>query len=273
MPGLTGHRKVLTVTAACAVALAAAACGRLGGPYQRGQRLLEAGDAAAAVDAFTEAIESGNDVAKAYAWRCYANLAAERNDNAVKDCTEALDRMGAETGAPEGDSQPYYKWELLNNRGVAHLNLDLRDEAEADLGAAIELKPDYAEAYANRGRFYVDGEDWEKAKEDLTRAIELEPALAEAHGNRGRVYEGLGDGDAALADYGKAIELSRDTTAYFNRGMLYYAMGNFDAAFEDFTSVVELEEPDSYLSYMAQQQVDFLARRPTGLPGPTAASP
>ncbi len=258
----------LTVLVGLAAALVAG-CDRFGGPFERGQRLLQRGDAQSAVRAFTDAIEQGVQVPKAYAWRCYANLAAGENEAAVKDCSEALARLGeAEEGAAEGD-EPYARWQLLNNRGVAYLNMERREEAEADFQTAIELNPGYAEAYANRGRLYVDEEDWEKALADLTRAIELNPDLAEAYGNRGRAYEGLGDGEKALADYDRAIELSHDTQAYFNRAMLRYATGDFDAADRDFREVIDRDPPDSYLRFLAEQYAETLSRRATRVPEPT----
>lgn len=206
-------------------------------------------------------------MAKAYAWRCYANLAANANEAAVADCTEAMNRL-PQGEVAEGESQPYDRWQLLNNRGVAYLNLDHREEAEADFAAAIKLKPDYAEAYANRGRLHVDAENWELAVADLTRAIELNPRLAEAYGNRGRAYEGLGDGEKARADYDRAIELGHDPLAYFNRAMLRYAMGDFDGAEADFRQVMAREAEDSYLRYLAEQYVQTLSRRATRVPTP-----
>ena len=39
------------------------------------------------------------------------------------------------------------------------------------------------------------------------RAIELDPDLAEAYSNRGHTYHDLGDYEQAIADYNRAIEL------------------------------------------------------------------
>ena len=56
---------------------------------------------------------------------------------------------------------------------------------------------------------------------DYTKAIELNPNNAEVYYNRGGVYRGKGDYDCALADYTKAIELNpNDAEIYNNRGIV-----------------------------------------------------
>ena len=43
------------------------------------------------------------------------------------------------------------------------------------------------------------------ALEDYTKAIQLKPDYHEAYNNRGLLYEAMGQQDKALADYNKAI--------------------------------------------------------------------
>ncbi len=85
-------------------------CDRLGGPFERGQRLLARGDARGAVQAFSEAIERGLEPAKAYAWRCYAHLAAGEHQAAFDDCTAALDRLTEAPGGEAAAPGPYARW-------------------------------------------------------------------------------------------------------------------------------------------------------------------
>ena len=40
---------------------------------------------------------------------------------------------------------------------------------------AIELKPDYAEAYSNRGAAYLHKGEYDNGIQDLNKAIELKP--------------------------------------------------------------------------------------------------
>ena len=45
---------------------------------------------------------------------------------------------------------------------------------------AIELKPDFLQAYSNRGAAYAEKGEFDKALKDFTKAIQLKPDLSEA---------------------------------------------------------------------------------------------
>ena len=60
-----------------------------------------------------------------------------------------------------------------------------------DYNKVIELKPDYAHAYNNRGAVYRDRGDYRRAIVDYTKAIELKPDLAGAYHNRGEAWLNL----------------------------------------------------------------------------------
>lgn len=253
-------RRALVGVMLVAALLAVSGCDRFLGAHQRGEQLLQRGDYEGARQAYREAIAAGEDLPVAYANLCFADEALNEHEVAVQDCTKSLEL------APEArDTAAYPRWEVLNNRGVAYLGLRDHDAARSDFDAAIAIRPEYADAYANRGRVLIEAEDYEAAIEDLSRAIELNSELAEAYGNRALAYESLADDESALVDYSRAIDLSHDPQAYFNRAMLRYTLGYFDDAYDDFKAVTErVADPDSYLAFMAQQQVQFLEKRPKG---------
>ena len=93
------------------------------------------------------------------------------------------------------------------------------DRAIADYSTAIRLKPDYAEAYNDRGFAYYLKGDPEHAIADYTRAIELRPDYPKAYNSRGVVYMAHGYGrEKAVADFDRAIALKPDFRyAYVNR--------------------------------------------------------
>jgi len=63
---------------------------------------------------------------------------------------------------------------------------------------AIELKPDYADAYNNRGNAYAAKGQHEQASADYTKAIELQPDYASVYNNRGNAYSGKMKYDQAI---------------------------------------------------------------------------
>jgi tetratricopeptide (TPR) repeat protein len=104
-------------------------------------------------------------------------------------------------------------------RGEAASSAHEYDRAIADYTTAIELKPDYAEAYNDRGFAYYLKGDGEHAIADFTRAIELRPNYPKAYNSRGVAYMSHGYGAAkSVPDFDRAIELKPDFRyAYINR--------------------------------------------------------
>ena len=49
--------------------------------------------------------------------------------------------------------------------------------------------------------------NYRQAIEDLNRAIEIKPDYAEAYNNRGIAYKGLGNYNQAIKDFDRAIEI------------------------------------------------------------------
>ena len=54
---------------------------------------------------------------------------------------------------------------------------------------AIRLKPDYADAYNNRGLAYDHNNEYDKAIGDYSAAIRLDPNDARYYNNRGFAYD------------------------------------------------------------------------------------
>jgi len=95
------------------------------------------------------------------------------------------------------------------------------------LNEAIKLKPDYAEAYNNRGNIYNSLGQYQRAIEDLDEAIRLKPDFAMTYNNRGANYNNLGQYQRAIEDFNETIRLKPDNAeAYHNRGNAYFIQGN-----------------------------------------------
>ena len=131
--------------------------------------------------------------------------------------------------------------EAYNNRGGAYIKKGDYDRAIEDCTKAIQLNPSYAGAYNNRGVAYRYKGDFNRALEDCTKAIDLNPSYAGAYNNRGTVYGETGDYNRAIKDHTKAIQLEpNDADAYNNRGVAYRYKGDFNRALEDCTKAIDL---------------------------------
>ena len=75
-------------------------------------------------------------------------------------------------------------------------------------GSTLELKPDYAEAYYNRGLAHQSAGNLKMAISDFDKAINLKNDNPRAYYNRGINQKALGNTKEAKADLEKARQLS-----------------------------------------------------------------
>ena len=88
------------------------------------------------------------------------------------------------------------------NRGVAHLKLESYDAAIEDFEELTEFDPECAEAYCYLGVAKAKLHEYEEAIEDFNEAIALNPEYAEAY-----YYRGAAKDADAVKDLKKAGEL------------------------------------------------------------------
>jgi len=127
---------------------------------------------------------------------------------------------------------------------------------------AIELNPDNADAYFNRGDAYDEIGEYEKAIADYSKAIELKPGDALAYFNRGNAYGEIREYGKAIADYSRVIELNPgDADTYYNRGLACQEKGELAKAASDLEKCIELSA-DSELAKAAQQALRKIENPP-----------
>ena len=138
--------------------------------------------------------------------------------------------------------------------------------ALTNLSRAIELNPDFGDAYYLRGLAHALEEEYDEAIADFEQVIKIdqdhtdvEVALAGAHAGRAAEQALLGDYGEAIADFERAIELGAEdesvrsglTLAYLRRGLDYFddgeeeeAIADFDRAIADFEEVIKADPED-----------------------------
>ena len=75
----------------------------------------------------------------------------------------------------------------------------------------LRLKPDFAEAYTNRGSAKAALEQYADAVADYNEALKLKPNFAEAYTNRGSAKAALEQYADAITDYNEALKLEPDS--------------------------------------------------------------
>ena len=123
----------------------------------------------------------------------------------------------------------------------------------ADSTKAIELKPNNADAYIERGDYYMmDKFDYDSAIVNYTKAIQLEPDNPNTYFWRGLAYDFKDNYDSAIVNYTIAIQLNPDDDLnYVVRGNAYKRKFDYDSAIEDYTKVIQLN-PNDYSNYLSR---------------------
>ena len=189
-------------------------------------------------------------------WRAIAQI-TEGSDNAV--AARAWFSVGYLSSAEDvGNTISSYDrviqlkpnfFEAYVNRGIAKAELGRHEDALVDYDKAIELNPDRAGAYFNRGITKAKLGRQKDTLADFDKAIELNPDRAKFYANRGIAKSKLRRHEDALADFDKAIELNPDRAKFYaDRAITKVELGRHEDALADFDRAIELNSdmPEAY---------------------------
>jgi len=189
------------------------------------------------------------------------------------------------TGNVKRDSEAVQAFE----RGEALYKKGALEEAIAEYTKAVEIEPEWAEAFIMRGyahgwddnfdlaladyeaaaaidskfrdfvqayRYYKDG-DHTRAIETFDRVIRNKINLMIAYNLRGNSYSAIGELEKAIADHTEAIRLNPDCYGnYINRALNYNNIEQYDRAIADCDRAIRLY-PDSFYGYIFRGEAYF----------------
>jgi tetratricopeptide (TPR) repeat protein len=132
---------------------------------------------------------------------------------------------------------------------------------------AIELRPDWAEAYVQRGYVRRMQGELDKAIADYDKATELDPrstqnnsTVAEAYVNHGFIRMNGLHPEEAIRDYNKAIKVAPTWPAYVQRGQARILTEDFVGAISDQDYFLANEKFDSFARGLALADRSFAKR-------------
>ena len=131
---------------------------------------------------------------------------------------------------------------------VKLLGIGTYDQAMRHFDRAIQIWPDDADAYLNRGIAEHGASHRAEALADLDRALDLDPSLTRAYNARGQIYLENGDVQRTIRDCSKSIEFGPTLDAYYQRGEAYEKLGEHQKAIADFDAAISefREAPFAY---------------------------
>ena len=121
-------------------------------------------------------------------------------------------------------------------------------EAIEAYSKALQINPENADIYSDRGVAHLHNMDKQKCFADLNKAIELQPDYAYRYAAMAFAKNNFGDLEGAVADYQKAVELDpNDAVAQNNLGLLLEQQGYKKSADERFARADKLSEQEDHL--------------------------
>ena len=128
---------------------------------------------------------------------------------------------------------------LLNDRGVANARINRPRAAISDFNKSVQLAPEGASAYNNRGNVLLALGLATEAEKDFNRALVLAPGYAAAYVNRANARSLTGNHDGAVKDFAHAIRLApKNPAAYGGLARLHMQQNRPYAAIRDLNRAV-----------------------------------
>ncbi|KOP27642.1 hypothetical protein AMR41_03900 [Hapalosiphon sp. MRB220] len=128
--------------------------------------------------------------------------------------------------------------------GVVLDNLGRYEDAIASYDKAVEIKPDYRLAWYNRGNALDNLGRYEDAIASFDKAVEIKPDYHLAWHKRGIALDNLGRYEEAITSYDKAVEIKPDYyEAWYNRGNALSDFGRYEEAIASYDQAVNFK-PD-----------------------------
>ncbi|HOZ70556.1 MAG TPA: tetratricopeptide repeat protein [Chitinophagaceae bacterium] len=132
-------------------------------------------------------------------------------------------------------SEELFQDKFYNNSGDEKFKKNDFTGAIQDFTKAIELNPNFSNAYFNRALSRNKLQDFPGAISDYTKAIEINPEFDAAYYNRGNIYRSNKDFALAILDYNAAIKIDSDKPKYYlNLGLAKASINNHEDAIKDY---------------------------------------
>ncbi|MEJ7849653.1 MAG: tetratricopeptide repeat protein [Pyrinomonadaceae bacterium] len=187
------------------------------------------GNHQAAVKDFTKAINLNPTFILALSGRAESYIALKEYEAAIKDLTIVIE--------VDPDREETYL-----ARSQAYLRLDKVPLAQADTSKFVKMKT--ARLFKSI-RGYARKENHDMVIRMTSEVIELDPNNAEAYEDRGEAYHAMGKSDLALADFNKSLQIDPETgaSAYRLRAEIYIARNQNDLAAADYRAAAKRNQP------------------------------
>lgn len=151
------------------------------------------------------------------------------------------DFQGAEADCDEAIQRNPFVVGAYQIRGLARIRQNKFDGAIEDYQTALKYDPENVVLWHNLSLCHIRKEDYDSAKEDLGKLLAISPRYTPAYLMRGEVYLKQNDTIQALNDFEKAIEIDRyDADGWSARAIVRIQQGKYKEAESDLDQAIHL---------------------------------
>jgi Zn-dependent membrane protease YugP/Tfp pilus assembly protein PilF len=134
----------------------------------------------------------------------------------------------------------------LNETGILLVHQGHFADAIAAFTKSLQLNPNLAAAYVNRGMAYCHTEQYGEALADLDRGVRLAPKVPDTHGSRAGLWLVRRELTRAVADYTEALRLGGCRASLLrDRGVAFLFQGKLEDALADLNESIQLNPKDA----------------------------
>ncbi len=161
-----------------------------------------------------------------------------RSDEQYPEAVQVLNGIIAGAKTPD--------WRLLYSRGVAYERMNRWPEAQADLQAALKIRPEDPELLNYLGYSWIDrGQHLDEARAMIEKAVAADPRSGAMIDSLGWAFYRLGDYKMAVEKLEEAVELEAGDPEINNHlGDAYWKVGRKDEAQFQWRRVLTLKPDD-----------------------------
>ena len=129
----------------------------------------------------------------------------------------------------------------LSNLTLVCLELKEYEEALEFSSNAIQIKPDFAEAFHNKSLVLMKLEKYQEVINNELNAIKLNPNLLQAYNNLGIAYSKINDYKKSIKNYDIVLNLdSKNIDALSNIAVIYLKQKKYEKAIEKFNQIIKI---------------------------------
>jgi len=138
---------------------------------------------------------------------------------------------------------------LLNISGACNAGLLKFDSAIECYKKALEINPNFADAYYNMGIAFKDKGDFKSAIESYEQTLKVDPNYAAAYNNIGNVFLIEGSFDKSAENYRNALKINPNfAEAHNNLGNALKHKGDLESAIDSYQKALKIK-PNYSLAY------------------------